>query len=716
MPAARCAGSRVDSIPSPAILALADSTRKRLGVEADPDALHVAAIIDLLWAGSEGIPLERSVSYLRTASRLTDHPAAVLTDLAAALLVRAERHQTGRDLLEAIDAASGAVALEPTNEGARFNLALGLERLGLDGQAQRAWRAVLQVDSTSRWAEEAKDRPLAPAEVREFPAPPALTAPDSEVAAYAEAAPEAAMLLGWDHVLDSWSAAVIGGDAHGADRLLHSATVIGRELERRGRDATLADGVRAVRALADRPSATLALARAHHEYAVGRLAYRAGDYDAAERSFVQVLRAAGYSAALRRWAQLHRALAQAYQGHLDAALAGLRPVVANADPTRYPSLVGRAHWARGTIALRRGRYEEAIRALESAAVLFERTGERENLGTVQYLAADARHYLADPAAEYAAIQRALATLRPFRHSVWLHNLLLVAARFAAADGLPRAAAHLQDEGVEVAERVGDSIHVAEAHIARARLRVAAGMNQAASEDVVAAEGIVRALEPGPRKDWFLADLQLAEAVTSLAGQPSLAVAALDSSARFWASQHNQIRLMPVLVTRAETELASGNAAAATADLDRALALLNEQSTSVASMTLRASLLDAAQHVVDRLVMLRVRSGRPAEALADLERVRISLASTHRRPGEPAREPPAPAREQVTAEYALVGDTLLIWTIVGGTVQLARSTVDRALLVRAIERVRAALELRADEAALLPDLAALYDWLLRPIEP
>ncbi|HEY8106717.1 MAG TPA: CHAT domain-containing protein, partial [Gemmatimonadales bacterium] len=47
---------------------------------------------------------------------------------------------------------------------------------------------------------------------------------------------------------------------------------------------------------------------------------------------------------------------------------------------------------------------------------------------------------------------------------------------------------------------------------------------------------------------------------------------------------------------------------------------------------------------------------------------------------------------------------------------ARSTVDRALLVRAIERVRAALELRADEAALLPDLAALYDWLLRPIEP
>jgi len=96
------------------------------------------------------MPLERSTSYLRTASRLAERRAGVYTDLAAVLLVRAERHQTPRDLVEAIEVADLALELEPRNEAARFNLALGLERLGLDGQAQRAWKAFLEIDSTSR--------------------------------------------------------------------------------------------------------------------------------------------------------------------------------------------------------------------------------------------------------------------------------------------------------------------------------------------------------------------------------------------------------------------------------------------------------------------------------------------------------------------------------------------------------------------------------------
>src|SRR4029453_5517263 len=50
-----------------------------------------------------------------------------------------------------------------------------------------------------------------------------------------------------------------------------------------------------------------------------------------------------------------------------------------------------------------------------------------------------------------------------------------------------------------------------------------------------------------------------------------------------------------------------------------------------------------------------------------------------------------------------------------TVQLATTTIDRNRLVHAIDRVRASLELRADVANLEQDLAALYDWLFRPIE-
>jgi CHAT domain-containing protein len=70
---------------------------------------------------------------------------------------------------------------------------------------------------------------------------------------------------------------------------------------------------------------------------------------------------------------------------------------------------------------------------------------------------------------------------------------------------------------------------------------------------------------------------------------------------------------------------------------------------------------------------------------------------------------------VAAEYALIGDTLLIWTVADTVVQFTRATVDRAQLVRTIERTRATLELRSDVSGLGQDLAALYDWLLRPIE-
>jgi CHAT domain-containing protein/tetratricopeptide (TPR) repeat protein len=716
VPRAQCALTPEDLAPSSATLDLAQRASARIRAEADPEALHAAALIDLLWADEGGIPLERSISYLRTASRLANRSAGVLTDLAAALLVRAGRYQTPRDLLEAIEMTDRALDLEPRNEAARFNLALGLERLGLDGQAHRAWKAVLEVDSTSRWAEEARRRPRTPPEGPGPLEPPPAGGSPSEISAYVESAPEAAMLFGWDHALDGWSAAVIAGDTNCAGSYLRLAATIGDQLEQRGRDATLADGVRAIRAVAGRPPVALALARAHHEYAVGRAAYRAGDNAAAERSFERVLATPVASAPLVAWARLRRAAVLVLRGRPEAAEAASRQVIAYADTLRHSSLAARARGLLGTTLLRHGLYEQAIRATQGAAPLFERSGERENLGSVQGLAADAGRYLGDPSKEYTSIHRALNTLRPYRRSVSLHNLLsTVAGPFAAGDGLSRAGVRLQDEDLEIAEGIGDPIYLAEARLARARLLATAGLGRRAAEDVTAARPLVEALKPGPR-EWFEADLRLAQAVTSLTREPARAIAALDSVVAFFDSQHNQIRLLPALVARSEAALALDNGAAATADLDRALGILHEQSASTTSIDLRASLLDAARHVVDRLVMLRVASGLPGEALADLEKARVALTPVSPRfSTEPPSHPVGPTGE-VVAEYALVGDTLLIWTIAETRVQLARATVDRVRLVRTIERARAALELRADEPGTLRDLAALYDWLIRPVEP
>jgi CHAT domain-containing protein len=609
--------------------------------------------------------------------------------------------------------ADVALELEPRNEAARFNLALGLERLGLDGQAQRAWKAFLQVDSTSRWAEEARHRARPPAEVPDPPSAPGVNASESEIGAYVDAAPEAAMLFGWDHALDNWAVAASLGDMKEAESSLSLAVRIGDELERRKRDATLAEAARAIRLVKRRPSTLAALATAHHEYAVGRAAYRSNDVVPAGRSFRRVLATRGISAPLAGWARFYYAATLVFQGQLEAGEAELRRLVADADTLREPSLAGRARWGLGTSLLRRGRYQQSIQALEAAAALLERSGERENLGWVQDVAADAKQAFAGTAAEYEARQRALITSRPYRHSIPLHNVLVSAAQSAATDGFMRTALRLQDEGVEVADRIADGIHPAEARIARAKLLSAAGRREAAAEDLRAARAMVEALQPGPPRNWFKADLQSAEAATMPSGPQ--ATAALDSAAAFWHSQGNELRLVPALAASSDAALALGDIERGATQLDRALALVNEQSASMTSAELRASLLDATQRVVDRLIMLRVAAGDPTRALADLERARVSWAPVQARSSSTSGSRPATAPGQVAVEYALIGDTLLIWTVADRAVQLTRTTVHRGQLVQTIERTRAALELRADVSGLEPDLAALYDWLLRPVE-
>src|SRR4030095_8976007 len=235
-----------------------------------------------------------------------------------------------------------------------------------DGQAQRAWKAFLQLDSTSHWAEEARHHARPPAEAPDPPPAPEVGASESQIAAYVSAEPEAAMLFGWDRALDDWARRLLKGDTTGAEKLLSLAAAIGDELERQGRDATLAEAVHAIMTTTPHSSATGTLAKAHHEYAVGRAAYRANDVVSAGRSFKHVLTTSGISRPLTGWARFYYGAALIYQGHLDGAESELRQLVAHADKMREPSLAGRARWALGTTLLRRGRYQQAIQAFEAA--------------------------------------------------------------------------------------------------------------------------------------------------------------------------------------------------------------------------------------------------------------------------------------------------------------------------------------------------------------
>ncbi|HEV7588309.1 MAG TPA: hypothetical protein VGO40_09340, partial [Longimicrobium sp.] len=701
VPAEACGPARA---PSAAVLAAAEraSAAAREGI--DPDALHAAGLMDLLWGDGGGNSVDGALSLLERAARLSERPAPVLADLAAARLVRAERTGSPRDLLAAYEAAAEALERQPGLPAACFNRALALDRLGLGDEAARAWEGCGA--ERSEWGGEARSRARAAAALPRLPRPPAVPA---EADAYAAVDPQRALLLGLDRVLGEWGERWTAGDSTRAGAALALAEALGAGLERGAGDASLADAVREVHARGPSPHRLAALGRAHATYARARALYEAGDYLGAGPEFEAVAADPAASRPLRAWARLFRGTTRVYGGRGAEGERDLRAVAAAADPARMPALAGRAHWSVGTTLLRAGRYQEALAEYRAAEALLDRAGEREHLGAVRYLEGETRLALGDEDGGYAALHRAARTLRPYRGSLWMHNLLAVMAQAASADGLPRAALALQDADVAATARTERPIYAAEALLARAELRARAGDAAGAAADLSAGGAAVRGMAPGPAL-WFGARLRVARAAAAARTSPARSAAALDSAVAYFAPLGNPLHLLPALVARADARLALGDAEAAAADLDRATGRLSELGEGVAGAAARAALLDAARAVFDRMVMLRVRQGRPADALAALERGRAPLSAAHPRAGgEAAALPPG----ETAVEYALVGDTLLAWTVSGGVVRMARATVGREALGRMVERARAALELGAGDAAREP-LAALYDRLVRPV--
>ena len=678
------------------------------------EALHVSALIDLLANSGTGKPLQRSISTLQLAAQLSERRAPILADLAGAYLVRAERAHTPRDLLSAIETAEQALEADPGNRVARFNRALALDRLGLAAEAARDWRRYLEIDSMSTMAEEAGRRLRAATRIAQGVPPrrPALDAPPQAFVAYAHQDPQGARLLGLDQVLGAWADAVLAGSPARAEAALTRATVLADILETRsGGDVTLADAVRAVRA-AD-GNRLLTLATAHHEYADGRRQYEAAQFQASIPHFRAADQRAGGSPALRAWARVFLGTALAHLGDPRGERL-IRRVVASADTVRHPALAARVRWSLAAILIRNNRSERALEPARASARLFRRAGEREHEGTAVGVLSDAQFALGEADASYASAWQALMLLQPYRGSVRLHNLLFSIADAAANDGLHRAAVRVEDEGVAAAERNGNPVFVAEARLARARLLASGGAFVRAERDVEMGSVALRQVtDPTPR-NWLEADLRVTRALALPAANRARMAVSLDSAAALFRVRGNALRAFPVVVSAAEASLAARNVAGATARLETALAMLEQRRDSIQMEPRRAAVFESVRSVVERMVMLRLAARDVAGALRYMDRGRASLAPAGREARR--RDTPLESRPgEVAVEYALVGDTLLAWTLSGRSVAVSRSPIDTTRLLRTIARLRTLLEQEAEEAEVEAALSQLYEWLIRPVE-
>lgn len=679
--------------------------------------MQAAALSDLLYGPGDGKSLQQAISSLQTAARLAERPAPVLADLAAAYIVRAERAQTPRDLLAAIETAHAALEREPGNRAARYNLALAIERLELQDEAAREWRNYLAVDSASGWAREAQRHLQRVLSAPTAAAPPAAGAPLSTWIAYAAAEPQGARETGWCQALGVWAGAVLQEDPALAEESLARAEALGTALERRpGGDATLADAVRAIRARNGGPG-LLQLAQAHRAFSAGCERERRAEFGAAQQAFARAEALAEGSPMLRAWAQLGRGSAAFHVGDR-AAGEVFRGVAERADSARHPALAGRARQLLAAVLLRGDGYDRGLEESSRARGLFARAGERENEGLALQSLGIGAMQTRDMDQGYAFARLALERLRPYPSSYRLHSTLMWLAQMAANDGFARAAMRIQDEGVRVAERTGADVYVVEAHLGRAQLLTAAGDARSARRDVAAAQAAVGRIEhPEPKVvKWMVARRQMADGAALMRTAPARAAGALDSAAVFFSDTMNTTLVaLPAIVAGAHARLAAGQLEPGAARLESALRVLERRRDRIRMEPRRAAVFEEARTLVDRAILLRLAQGDTVEALRYLDRGRASLAMVGAKPSRGSGRAVAGRPGEVALVYALVADTLLAWTVAGERVQLYRAVLDTARLVHTIEQLRRQLEENAGEAGLQRGLSELYDWLVRPLQ-
>jgi CHAT domain-containing protein len=681
----------------------------------DPRSIQTLALLDLVADDPRGIALERSISSLRRAAELADNPAPALVDLSAALIVRAERTQAPRDLLEAYETAQKAADREPRNPAALYNRALALDRFGLVEETAEDWKTAIAADPTSGWADEARRR-LRALQAIHAPIPPADNAPLADYARYAAEEPQGARELGMDKLLAEWGEAVQRGDSVRAGDRLRRAEALGTALLRRpGGDASLADMVAAIRGVAVDSVATRRLARAHQEYGAGRRFYTSLDYGRAGAQFTGIIAGSPGSAVLTQWAALYLNITRV---ELEGGREGehLLETLATEGAPRYPALLGSAKWAVGLTIGRRDRWESALEEMEASAQHFSRAGENVYAAGATSIVADTRLVLGEADSGYMALHRSLLLIKPYRTSIQLHNVLVSAASAAATDGLRRSAIRLQDEGVAVSSRTNRIVTAAEARLELARQLAGNGEFNRARAQLDTGRILVRQIEEERAREWFEADLSDAAGAVLLREHPEQASYALDSAAAFFTSVSRPLRVLPSLVVAAEARLMAGDAEGAIHRLERAVRLLDKRRDSIKVEPRRAAVFDGARSVVDRIVMLKLAEGRTAEALGYMDRARAALATAGR--GSASLVPlqiRAPDGE-VALEYARIADTLLVWAVVGQRVHVARIRIDTVALARTVDQLLSDLERRAPEAEVRPALTILYEWLVRPIEP
>jgi CHAT domain-containing protein/tetratricopeptide (TPR) repeat protein len=578
--------------------------------------------------------------------------ARLLSDLAGAYYVRAQRNDHPSDFVRSLDAADRAFRKAPTLTAARFNRALAQEELGFSADAIDSWDA-LRKENSPAWAKEAAqhyEKLLAKRSREEavrWPLnkerlPLAAGAGDRNavrqlVAPYCTAARRYVE----DEILPAWAVAFTGKRTAESVAQVHLAEMIADAFAEITRDRYLIDVVGRIRLC--RNSQELAgLAAAHRAFRDGRTLELA--MAPTEAAFAQAERSlASAGSPLRLGAMLGRATALTMAGHYEEALALLRSVERDANEHHYRDLLARIHGGRGYLLMTRGYDIDALAEYSAAQAAFADAKDMEFVGSVQNIIVGLLRRIGD---ENLTWRAALVAQRYLPHLVeaqFRHTYLGENALSAVELGYPSVALQYQSLAVrmlqdELSRTTGTAPVENLRHNLGIALRARAGIYAilkgygAVEADLAASTSLLGKIRDGNLyiPIGFRARLAETDAQKLAHTDRPKAIEKLSEAIHLASATYYQTLTASLHLQRAELYRLDGNRQAATDDLQRAITMLrDEEKTALDHKSGRPSQAERlwsayfsrSQEAYRRIIRQRIEDGAAEEAFEYAEKAR-----------------------------------------------------------------------------------------------
>jgi CHAT domain-containing protein len=667
----------------------------------------------------------------------------LLSDLAAAYLVKGDKESSFSDLIHALSITEQVISTEPKLAAAHYNRALVLEKIHLLNGAHEAWKVYLELEETAEWAEKVK------AHLIELPKLPphqtririeqsldraAFRGKKDRIARIVKRHPHIARMHAIEYLLPKWAKSSLEGHEEDATRFLQEARAIGSYLQSLQNDKYILEAVSAIEAASrseQSQNTRSVLITAHMSLDEGRRLLKKNEikfatvkFEMARKTFEMADDKAGETMAVL--------LSTIWETDYNKSIANLNHIREIAEYYGFPYMLGRA-W-RGLGSKQGFRFETA-QALDSQITglkYLESVGDSEGATTVNYIISDILSQIGDKKEIWQYQQKALAQFDTLSEAQDREKILSGIASQLQKLGEDRAALYFHNESVKSTLEKDDPLMISFTLQRRSITHQKLGNLSAASADLISAREQTRRFPDKKIGNLFQYELSIIEGDNLLSDNPAKSIRIFNHVISSHSKMKNRYYRIHLFRSRAKAYLALGDTASAERDLKEGIDEIERDRNKVVDSGQKMDFFETTESLYEEMIKLLMQKKRKAEAFNYVERAkaRALLASVYngglkdRSDTDSATKGMLPLRidnikkelppDQVLIEYAVLKDRLFVWIVRQDGAEALEIPVGSNSIENLASDFRNALEGRSSSVKLGNLSASVYDILFRPI--